>query len=193
MKKIVAVMLLALCLFSLFSCGSNDLKEYAKLVTEAEGSSATAEVTITDPNGDEVVNESVLYYEANSKKKQNPSLMIQYYTTFSFDAKGNAVMPSNTMDTMYAGSISQDAELVSLSSLKFDKKYFKDKKYEIDAKNNFSATIVNPSAFFGSSVGVSEVDITIKMGSDGPKNIVLKYETAEGYSVNIKVVYSYDE
>ena len=192
MKKIIALILMAVCAFSLCSCGSADLKEFASAFSAAEAMSSEATVTITTPEGDEYVDEITFYLEPNEKKDEKNSLLFWYYNTFLVDEDGYVEIPDEIISSDFARY--GDTDLVSLSSLKFDKKYFRNKEYTIDARGNFSAVVVNTEGFFGVPVGTDEVEIEITVHSmtGGPRKITMDYIGDAGNEIKIEINYKYD-
>ena len=192
MKRILALILLAACALSLCSCGSSDLKEFAANLAMAEGTETEATITIVTPEGEEILNEMTFFSDPNEKKDEKNSLLFFYYNTFLVDEDGYVEIPEEMGTSEFAAY--GDYEEIELSSLSFNKKYFKDKEYTIDAKGNFSAVVVNTEAFFGVPVGTNEVEIEIIVHSmtGGPRKITMNYIGDAGNEIEIKINYGYD-
>lgn len=191
MKKLIAVLLLGVCLFSLFSCGNKELKEYSEAFLNCEASAAHATVEVTISEDQVLTYTSDFYYDPDTKKGEANALVIQHFSPLTFDNNNNAVIPKTPTAEMTAQLLSDDAEVISLKQLNFNKKYFKNKEYTIDAKGSFQAVVTNPTAFFGTDIGASEVEVTITNKRGAPDKATLIYTSQMGFDVKIVVEYEY--
>ncbi len=190
MKKLLAVLLLATCLFSLFSCGGKDLKEFQATIAASAGSRSEATITMTTVDEFTLKSTSKVF---ETETKGTSVMMVYQFNPITLDRYYNPEVPEDMYESIYASNPSEDAGWISVGSLTFNKKYFKNKEYTIDEKGTFKAVITNIEGFFGVMIpSISEADVTIRTSGYGIKDMTIKYTSPLGTAVEIVVSYYYE-
>ena len=195
MKKLLVVLLAVLCVLSLVSCGSKDMKTMTTEFQNAEGTSAIATITMTVAEGEEeddegqvITTTSKLFEDTDADEGKVNFLLVQVFAPLGFDDYGNAIIPDS--DTTNLEGERSDVERISFSSLTFKTKFFA--SYTMTT-NKFSAVVDKPDEFFGMDIPADEVDFEVRRGPYGPREIEISYETESGYQIEITIEYKYED
>ena len=195
MKKLLVVLLAVLCVLSLVSCGSKDMKTMTTEFQNAEGTSAIATITMTVAEGEEeddegqvITTTSKLFEDTDADEGKVNFLLVQVFAPLGFDDYGNAIIPDS--DTTNLEGERSDVERISFSSLTFKTKFFA--SYTMTT-NKFSAVVDKPDEFFGVDIPADEVDFEVRRGPYGPREIEISYETESGYQIEITIEYKYED
>lgn len=180
MKKCLLLVLALAALCMLFSCGGGELQELSDKLRKSEPEAIVSTMTVITSDGTELPAMTA----TTSEGKKNPAALdLVYYPTFSFDDQGNAVIPSDTTAPITGSATAEDE--VTLSDLRFNKKFFKDEAYLLE-ENRFYAIISDVPGFFGTEIdGVDEVSFTIDFDIGYPVKITVSYTTANNTGVSI--------
>lgn len=195
MKKLLVVLLAVMCVLSLVSCGSKDMKTMTTEFQNAEGTSATATITMIVAEGEEeddegqvITTTSKLFEKTDADEGKVNFLLVQVFAPLGFDDYGNAIIPDS--DTTNLEGERSDVERISFSSLTFKTKFFA--SYTLTT-NKFTAVVDKPDEFFGMDIPADEVDFEVRRGPYGPREIEISYETESGYQIEITIEYKYED
>ena len=195
MKKLLVVLLAVMCVLSLVSCGSKDMKTMTTEFQNAEGTSAIATITMTVAEGEEeddegqvITTTSKLFEDTDADEGKVNFLLVQVFAPLGFDDYGNAIIPDS--DTTNLEGERSDVERISFSSLTFKTKFFA--SYTMTT-NKFTAVVDKPDEFFGIDIPADEVDFEVRRGPYGPREIEISYETESGYQIEITIEYKYED
>ena len=195
MKKLLVVLLAVMCVLSLVSCGSKDMKTMTTEFQNAEGTSAIATITMTVAEGEEeddegqvITTTSKLFEDTDADEGKVNFLLVQVFAPLGFDDYGNAIIPDS--DTTNLEGERSDVERISFSSLTFKTKFFA--SYTMTT-NKFTAVVDKPDEFFGVDIPADEVDFEVRRGPYGPREIEISYETESGYQIEITIEYKYED
>ena len=195
MKKLLVVLLAVMCVLSLVSCGSKDMKTMTTEFQNAEGTSAIATITMTVAEGEEeddegqvITTTSKLFEDTDADEGKVNFLLVQVFAPLGFDDYGNAIIPDS--DTTNLEGERSDVERISFSSLTFKTKFFA--SYTMTT-NKFTAVVDKPDEFFGIDIPADEVEFDVRRGPYGPREIEISYETESGYQIEITIEYRYED
>ena len=195
MKKLLVVLLAVMCVLSLVSCGSKDMKTMTTEFQNAEGTSAIATITMTVAEGEEeddegqvITTTSKLFEDTDADEGKVNFLLVQVFAPLEFDDYGNAIIPDS--DTTNLEGERSDVERISFSSLTFKTKFFA--SYTMTT-NKFTAVVDKPDEFFGIDIPADEVEFDVRRGPYGPREIEISYETESGYQIEITIEYRYED
>ncbi len=190
MKKLLALLLAAVCVFSLFSCGDDTLKDFKKASSSTEPSVVTLNITVGTAYGDLDASYVTTY-------KEDGSFTVEYsYEEFAASGEGNAddvtVVKTGTVTcdkngNLSGGSVDGKVETLSGNKLSFNADKM-DAKVSKDG-DVLTATVKakNTKAVFGLEIA-GDVTLVVTKSEGKLVSYTMTY-TLESGDVVVKCLY----